>query len=437
MVYTNIFLEHDLDASDILLDVSFWIEEEGVKIFKKSIQAEEVAVLGWFLYGIREINSDNLAKAIKKSDGKTEVGLRQMRIRTSVNGKASPIRALGIECDAKHETQTKDQLIKLYQSSNTTWPLGIKLRFMRDPRFLCGAEAVAKTTHLLGKHDRFQNGICIRRNSDIMELDFKNSTHKKSLREILMSIKSIKRPSNGLFHSIDPLWNNPDTHVFTFLPDFMEQAENVISQMIPYLAHIEGDYTRSFFSSEALSRAEGCTWDDEKGCAISDLDKELNKIELLDDSYDIANPTKPSNILDISTTTPSNNESDALFAYDNNSVSTMGTSSPAKQTLPSVPSIQVGSQSGSSSVASDLSFRTKSSIITAVKQDLKAELQTSLAALLKSELSNYLGPLRTEQGSTISNHSIDLTRQGDRGEIDASLDCGKSKASPSNGAGKA
>ena len=436
-LYTNIFLGHDLDATDLLLDISFWLEEEGIKMYRKTVQAEEVAVIGWFLYGIKEINAENLTNAIFRTDHKTKVGLRQMKIRTTVSGKASPIRALGIECDASEEIDVKNQLIKLYKSSRTSWPLGIKLRYMRDARFLCGSEAVAKTTHLLGKHDRFQHGICTRRTNDIVELDFVNSSHHKSLRTILMSLKSTKKPSNGLFHSVDPAWNNPDTHIITFLPDFAEQAENIISQMVPYLIHIEGEYVRSFFSSEALARAEGCTWDVEKDCAVSALDNELNDIEEFDDSYDIGNPSKPSDVLDISTATTSHVNSDALFAYDNASVSTLGTTGSVKFN-PSQPStMQVGNQSNSSSVASDLSHRTKSSIITAIKQDLRTEIQSSLASLLKAELTTILGPIRQDFGSNLTNPSDGVTNTGDKGETNATQDIGKHKAGPSDGAGKA
>ena len=426
-----------MEFNDLLLDINFWTQEEGFSIFKKSIQAEEVAILGWFLYGIKEIDSKNLSEAIKQTDGTTEVGLRQMQIRTAVNGKASLIRALGIECDAKHEISTKSQLIKLYQSSNTTWPLGIKLRFMRDVRFLCGTDAINKTIHLLGKHDRFQNGICSRRCNDILQLDFMNSTSKRSLRDILMSIKSSKRPSNGLFHSIDPMWNNSDTHIFTFLPDFTEQAEGVINQMIPYLIYLEGDYVRSFFTAEALARAEGCVWDDQKRCAVSDLDKELANIDMLDDAYDIANPSKPSNAFDISMASPSTTkDSDALFAYDNGSISTLGTAASIKPTSTSFATSQVGTQSNSSSVASDLSYRTKSSIISSVKQDLRAEIQSSLASLLKTELTNLLGP-SIRLGSNPSNHVETLTSDDPNGETDASQGREEVDASPSNGAGHA
>ena len=101
-----------------------------------------------------------------------------MRIRTSVTGKASSIRAMGIECNATQETEIKSCLIELYHSKQKYWPMGVKLRYMRDARFLCGAQAINKTVHLLGRHERFQEGIMVRRTRDLLSLDIVDREHK-------------------------------------------------------------------------------------------------------------------------------------------------------------------------------------------------------------------------------------------------------------------
>ena len=176
-VYTSIYMGHDCSSVDLLMDISFWLTDSGFKIFRKSIQAEASVVLGWFLYGIKEINTNNLQEAIEETEGSPKVGLRQMRIRNTVTGKASNIRAMGIECDAKHEQEVKTCLINLYHSKQANWPQGIKMRYMRDPRFLCGAQAINKTRHLLGRHESFQEGIICRRSRDILSLDIVDATY--------------------------------------------------------------------------------------------------------------------------------------------------------------------------------------------------------------------------------------------------------------------
>ena len=96
------FLGHDASAEDIAIDISMWTADSVVLLFKKSIQAEESAILVWFLYGIREINTTNLEEPIIYFNGSPlEVGPRKIRIWTAVNGKSSAIRAMGIECDAR------------------------------------------------------------------------------------------------------------------------------------------------------------------------------------------------------------------------------------------------------------------------------------------------------------------------------------------------
>ena len=154
---------------------------------------------------------------------------------------------------------------------------------MRDPRFLCGAQALNKTKHLSGRHERFQEGIIVRRSRYIQSLDITDMEHGKSLRDIIMGMKSKTKPTMSVFHSVDPAFNQDDTYVLAFLPEFESQADQILSQLVPYVKHLEGEYVTKFFSSEALSKSEGCEWDEEKGCATSALDKELEEIEDMDD----------------------------------------------------------------------------------------------------------------------------------------------------------
>ena len=112
---------------------------------------------------------------------------------------------------------------------------------MRDPRYLCGAQAINKTKHLLGRHERFQEGIVVRRSRDIQSLDIMDRTHEKSLRDILMNMKSINKPTMSIFHSIDPAFNQDDTYVLTLLPEFATQADQILSQLVPYVKYIEGN----------------------------------------------------------------------------------------------------------------------------------------------------------------------------------------------------
>ena len=433
--YTSIFLGHDCSASDLLLDISFWISDSGFKLFRKSIQAEASVILGWFLYGIREINTTNLQEAIENTEGNPQVGLRQMRIRTSVTGKASNIRALGIECDARHEKHVKECLVQVYHSKRTKWPNGVKLRYMRDPRFLCGAQALNKTKHLLGRHERFQEGIMVRRSRDVLSLDIVDADHNKSLRDIIMNIKSNKKPTMSVFHSIDPAFNQDDTYVFTFLPDFATQADQILAQLVPYTVFLEGDYVTKFFSAEALSKSEGCIWDKDKGCAISALDQELEDIEQLDDGYDFANPINPSNTLNITIEDDNLRNSPntrTLFGNDTDSISTLGNKIP-KGSKPN----PIDTSSVVSSLGSNISLRSKASIVTAVKKDIEEGLRDSIANILKEELAKMASaPFKAVNHQT--NGQARLTPENPGKETNAlPSSTNNTDAGPERGAGQA
>ena len=438
LIYTSVHLGHDVAVENLLTDISFWLTDSGVKLYKKTIQAESSAILGWFLYGIKEINTENLQDAIEKTPGSPVVGLRQMRIRTSVTGKASTIRAMGIECDATQESDIKSCLIELYHSKQKYWPMGVKLRYMRDARFLCGAQAINKTVHLLGRHERFQEGIMVRRTRDLLSLDIVDREHKKSLRMILMSIKSKKKPSMSLFHSIDPVWNQSDTHNVTFLPGFEAQAEQVLSQLVPFVVYMEGEYVTKFFSTEALSKSEGCIWDEEKGCATSAIDTELDDIEMMDEEYDIGNPTKPSNILDL--TKVNNNSSEikekrTLFGADDDSISTLGTVKSNKK-IGDRQSKELEVASTTSSIMSDLSLRTKSSIISTIQQNMEENLRGSIASILREELARMV-PAPNQPGTLSTTQDLSLTTKGSTGDKTNATLSGKNKSGLEKEAGDA
>jgi len=199
-------------------------------------------------------------------------------------------------------------------------------------------------------------------------------------------MKSNIKPTMSVFHSIDPAFNQEDTYVFTFLPEFSNQADQILSQLVPYVIFLEGDYVTKFFSAEALSKSEGCSWDKEKGCATSALDQELEDIEQLDDGYDLANPINPSNTLEITTETRQNNPNPrTLFGNETDSVSTLGT-----KVATGTKSNPIDTGSVVSSLGSNISLRSKQSIITAVKKDLEVGLRESIANILKEELAKMV-----------------------------------------------
>ena len=253
-----------------------------------------------------------------------------------------------------------------------------------------------------------------------------------------MSIKSKKKPSMSLFHSIDPVWNQSDTHNVTFLPGFEAQAEQVLSQLVPFVVYMEGEYVTKFFSTEALSKSEGCIWDEEKGCATSAIDTELDDIEMMDEEYDIGNPTKPSNILDL--TKVNNNSSEikekrTLFGADDDSISTLGTVKSNKK-IGDRQSKELEVASTTSSIMSDLSLRTKSSIISTIQQNMEENLRGSIASILREELARMV-PAPNQPGTLSTTQDLSLTTKGSTGDKTNATLSGKNKSGLEKEAGDA
>ena len=125
-----------------------------------------------------------------------------------------------------------------------------------------------------------------------------------------------------------------------------------------------------------------------------------------------------------------------MFAYDNESVSTLGTNvtSQVQPVTNLVP--QVGTHSATFSVASDISMRTRTSIVTAVKQDLDAELRASIRSLLREEFGNLVARDKLSTNPP-TNKNVDLTHNMINNEEDAPHGMENDEAGPSDGTGEA
>jgi len=69
--------------------------------------------------------------------------------------KRVPIKALHIEIDQVHQTMVQSQIEHLFSLKATVFPLGIKMRLVRDYRILTNAQAKAKADCLRSHQELF------------------------------------------------------------------------------------------------------------------------------------------------------------------------------------------------------------------------------------------------------------------------------------------
>ena len=92
-----------------------------------------------------------------------------------------------------------------------------------------------------------------------------------------MKIKT-KDGKNQLFVSVGRLWNN-EGHVFKFLKQFEDKANDMIYGFGSYMIKYHGYAVLLCLTAEAGDRAMSLPWDPEKRCAISAGDNKLAKID--------------------------------------------------------------------------------------------------------------------------------------------------------------
>jgi hypothetical protein len=119
---------------------------------------------------------------------------------------------------------------------------------------------------------------------EIKELDFVAATSNLTLRDMIMAIAQQEDSSRRLFHSVDNLWSNRSTVVFTCMPALESEARNVVTGLVTYLVHVHGQETAEFFTKDAQIWAGDSFWDEENLCVRNKDDEHVEG--LLSDDVD-------------------------------------------------------------------------------------------------------------------------------------------------------
>ena len=80
-----------------------------------------------------------------------------------------------------------------------------------------------------------------------------------------------------LFHSVDSTWNEEGT-IFGWHPQFGDQAQIVMTGLLPYLRSIHGHTVESYFSAGAVSMQSKQRLNKEKDGVIREDDKLISSM---------------------------------------------------------------------------------------------------------------------------------------------------------------
>jgi len=146
--------EEDLEM--IIQTVGWWLKSTTQGMWATDLQStEETMCAGWLLFSAGKYNREALCWEIWNFMG-VQVAVRFRAIEDGrkpdrskkLDPKAPPppppIKALHVEIDKVHQGINRSRIEYLYSSKATVFPLGIKMRLVRDYRFLTNSQVKAK-----------------------------------------------------------------------------------------------------------------------------------------------------------------------------------------------------------------------------------------------------------------------------------------------------
>ena len=286
-IFTDVFVQHTIPVDDLRGDTEWFLKENQMAMYKKQLQVESTAQMGWLLYSTQTLDNEALKVAIEAEIG-VQVALRWKYVNSSKYIENDVERkkwmAIHIEVDSKEMKKASKGLNRLYGSKSTKFPLGIRMRLVSEFREVRGNSVmVGKHSRLRVRQASFISLIDGYPSEDIHMLDYEDEGI--TLRGLLMEVQSRnpKTPGN-LFHAVGR--DRKGRIIFNFLRHKADEARMIVDGLIPYLRHHHGDKVNLFLDPQAVIEKENWKWDEETYTLISPLSEELDGLETIDDDYD-------------------------------------------------------------------------------------------------------------------------------------------------------
>jgi len=192
------------------------------------------------------------------------------------------IKVLHLDINKGDPLEHKHWLESLYSSSAINFPLGIKMRLIRDFKLLTNIKAKEKAHSLHATQGQFlqQTETCI--TWEIATIDLEDKTLHNSLHYILMNIPDPENFGQKLFHLVNQMFNKNGS-ILRFHPTCSQNAQDIVAGLCVYIKGlwqglIDEQKFNKFFTDTALDRAKDAWWDPQQRCVITQADEEMTAI---------------------------------------------------------------------------------------------------------------------------------------------------------------
>lgn len=239
--YVSALIGHDKKFLDLQVTLKPWLFEKRLSIYAKTLQCEEVNIIGWLWLSHRDIEPEALIEDVWKR--------YQVRIGAFWRVIASPsvdrdipenqkVRALHIEID-KSRKEDYDAVRRIWPSRKLeNLPLDIRMRFVPTGPFLYANREIKMHDVCMENQREWLKKIRLPQPlPDMKAIDFEEADNRvvglQSPRELIMAIRSRRQPNMQVFHSLGK--NREGEVTFVCHPNYTKEARKYIASVLIFL----------------------------------------------------------------------------------------------------------------------------------------------------------------------------------------------------------
>ena len=290
----QIWIGHDEPVDNLLINMKHWSSENDSYMYKKRLQEKYTSKEYWLLWSTERMDPEILKEQIdditmKIENKKYNLSFNFGMIRkdpkfTNNNQPSKWNKAMIIEVKREEKEEAYRVLGRIFSTSNNIKILGTEMRMIPVMSSDLPSHTKRKIARMTHKQEQFLSTLVTKPCVYLSEIDYFNTKLKTTLRDMIMNLETLKTfdPDGNpmkIFLNVDySNWHS--SYVLTFPKHLEKEADDFIAQMPAYLQYVYGEEVLYMLTAEGAVKANESKWDEENLCATSNLDLELDAIEL-------------------------------------------------------------------------------------------------------------------------------------------------------------
>jgi hypothetical protein len=264
---------HNIEAESFEKEsIKVWMKNQGCNLYKDKLQCRSPSRVGFLLgYHPQAVNGQHLASALEMMPQLKNISV-EIRVEPVVVEKGDSRdlknKAPYIWADRDDTAACRNALSEIYSTRNGgIFPLGVSARFIpytMDSRFITTRSALQMAKRAKNKQKLFIEKSTTLSAYSIIGLDYVLPEAKCTLRQALMTMRSVTNPEVNLFIGAEETTYTSNV-ILVFKNEFAQEAAMAVPGLPLIMAHHFGPRAWTWFNDQARTLTDGYEWDDRKG----------------------------------------------------------------------------------------------------------------------------------------------------------------------------